>query len=84
MRLDTPDHVEEAAHWWARVPGANDGPAVLHRLHRGGEDGPAAVDWNHTADPKPGTGLVCPVCGRAAPRVLRGQELQLVAMEVPA
>jgi hydrogenase nickel incorporation protein HypA/HybF len=34
--------------------------------------------------PKPGTGLVCPVCGRAAPRILRGQELQLVAMEVPA
>jgi hydrogenase nickel incorporation protein HypA/HybF len=34
--------------------------------------------------PSPGTGLVCPVCGHAAPKVVRGQELQIVAMEVPA
>jgi hydrogenase nickel incorporation protein HypA/HybF len=34
--------------------------------------------------PSPGTGLVCPVCRRTAPRILRGQELEIVAMEVPA
>jgi hydrogenase nickel incorporation protein HypA/HybF len=34
--------------------------------------------------PNPGTGLVCPECGRTAPKILRGQELELVAMEVPA
>ena len=51
------------------------------------EDVPLAVFCERCAcerAPKPGTGLLCPVCGRAAPRVLRGQELQLVAMEVPA
>jgi hydrogenase nickel incorporation protein HypA/HybF len=51
------------------------------------EDVPLAVYCNHCAcerAPRPGTGLVCPVCGGTAPRILRGQELQLVAMEVPA
>ncbi len=33
--------------------------------------------------PEPGTGLVCPECGAPAPNILRGRELQLVAMEVP-
>lgn len=34
--------------------------------------------------PRPGTGLVCPECGTPSPRILRGREMQLVAMEVPA
>lgn len=32
--------------------------------------------------PAPGTGLLCPACARPAPRIVRGRELQLVAMEV--
>jgi hydrogenase nickel incorporation protein HypA/HybF len=34
--------------------------------------------------PLPGTGLVCPDCGIPAPRIIRGREMQLVSMEVPA
>ncbi len=34
--------------------------------------------------PHPGSGLLCPVCHNASPRILRGREMQLVAMEVPA
>lgn len=34
--------------------------------------------------PLPGTGLVCPVCGTICPSVVRGREVQIVAMEVPA
>jgi hydrogenase nickel incorporation protein HypA/HybF len=34
--------------------------------------------------PEPGTGLVCPECGNIAPHIVRGREMQLVAMEVPA
>lgn len=34
--------------------------------------------------PRPGTGLLCPDCGTAAPHIVRGREMQLVAMEVPA
>jgi hydrogenase nickel incorporation protein HypA/HybF len=34
--------------------------------------------------PLPGTGLVCPECARASPRIVRGREMQLVSMEVPA
>ena len=34
--------------------------------------------------PRPGTGLVCPECGTPSPRIVRGREMQLVAMEVPA
>jgi hydrogenase nickel incorporation protein HypA/HybF len=34
--------------------------------------------------PLPGTGLLCPECGVAAPRIVRGREMQLVSMEVPA
>ncbi len=33
--------------------------------------------------PPPGSGLVCPVCGAPSPRILRGRELHVVAMEVP-
>ena len=32
--------------------------------------------------PRPGSGLVCPDCGGACPTIVRGRELQLVAMEV--
>jgi len=51
------------------------------------EDVPLAVYCETCAaerEPAPGTGLVCPVCERTAPTILRGQELQIVAMEVPA
>ncbi len=34
--------------------------------------------------PIPGTGLVCPDCGNPSPRIVRGREMQLVSMEVPA
>ena len=34
--------------------------------------------------PRPASGLVCPECGGACPRIVRGRELQLVAVEVPA
>ena len=34
--------------------------------------------------PQPGSGLVCPDCGTPSPRIVRGREMQLVAMEVPA
>jgi hydrogenase nickel incorporation protein HypA/HybF len=34
--------------------------------------------------PVPGTGLVCPQCGTASPAIVRGREMQLVSMEVPA
>jgi hydrogenase nickel incorporation protein HypA/HybF len=33
--------------------------------------------------PRPGTGLLCPECETPSPRILRGREMQLVAMEVP-
>jgi hydrogenase nickel incorporation protein HypA/HybF len=33
--------------------------------------------------PDPHSGLVCPRCHQAAPTIVRGRELQLVAMEVP-
>jgi hydrogenase nickel incorporation protein HypA/HybF len=33
--------------------------------------------------PRASTGLVCPSCGSACPTIVRGRELQLVAMEVP-
>jgi hydrogenase nickel incorporation protein HypA/HybF len=33
--------------------------------------------------PRPGTGLLCPECATVSPRVVRGREMQLVAMEVP-
>jgi hydrogenase nickel incorporation protein HypA/HybF len=32
--------------------------------------------------PLPGRGLVCPECGTVAPTIVRGRELELVAMEV--
>ena len=33
--------------------------------------------------PRAASGLVCPACGSACPTIVRGRELQLVAMEVP-
>lgn len=33
--------------------------------------------------PRPGTGLLCPDCGTPSPRIVRGREMELVAMEVP-
>jgi hydrogenase nickel incorporation protein HypA/HybF len=33
--------------------------------------------------PYPGSGLLCPACGTAAPSIVHGRELQLVALEVP-
>lgn len=32
--------------------------------------------------PRPGSGLLCPDCCNASPRIVRGREMQLVAMEV--
>jgi hydrogenase nickel incorporation protein HypA/HybF len=34
--------------------------------------------------PRAGTGLLCPTCGTPSPRIVRGREMQLVSMEVPA
>jgi hydrogenase nickel incorporation protein HypA/HybF len=34
--------------------------------------------------PHSGTGLLCPTCGTPSPHILRGREMQLVSMEVPA
>jgi hydrogenase nickel incorporation protein HypA/HybF len=34
--------------------------------------------------PQPGYGLLCPDCGTPSPQIVRGREMQLVAMEVPA
>jgi hydrogenase nickel incorporation protein HypA/HybF len=34
--------------------------------------------------PHPGSGLLCPECGRPSPHIVRGREMQLVSMEVPA
>ncbi|HEY5348918.1 MAG TPA: hydrogenase maturation nickel metallochaperone HypA [Candidatus Lustribacter sp.] len=33
--------------------------------------------------PHPGTGLICPECTNVAPTIVRGRDLQLVAVEVP-
>jgi len=33
--------------------------------------------------PRPGSGLICPDCSSISPRIVRGREMQLVAMEVP-
>ncbi len=34
--------------------------------------------------PRPGTGIVCPDCGTASSQIVRGREMQVIAMEVPA
>ncbi len=34
-------------------------------------------------EPRAATGLICPDCGSACATIVRGRELQLVAMEVP-
>ena len=50
------------------------------------EDVPLAVFCDRCAGertPRAATGLVCPDCGSVCPNVVRGRELQLVAMEVP-
>jgi len=51
------------------------------------EDVPLAVRCERCGeDREPGaaSGLVCPICGAICPTIVRGRELQLVAMEVPA
>lgn len=35
-------------------------------------------------EPRPASGARCPVCGEVSPTIVRGRELHLVAMEVPA
>ncbi|MDB5027745.1 MAG: hydrogenase nickel insertion protein HypA [Candidatus Eremiobacteraeota bacterium] len=50
------------------------------------EDVPLVVFCERCAGeraPRPATGLLCPDCGGACPSIVRGRELQLVAMEVP-
>ncbi len=50
------------------------------------EDVPLAVfcDRCHEErEPRAAGGLVCPDCGIVCPTIVRGRELQLVAMEVP-
>jgi hydrogenase nickel incorporation protein HypA/HybF len=50
------------------------------------EDVPLVVYCERCGDeraPRPGTGLLCPCCGTISPRIVRGREMQLVAMEVP-
>jgi hydrogenase nickel incorporation protein HypA/HybF len=32
--------------------------------------------------PRPGCGLLCPECGNVAPSIVRGREMEVVAMEV--
>jgi hydrogenase nickel incorporation protein HypA/HybF len=34
--------------------------------------------------PRAGSGLLCPECGTPSPHIVRGREMLLVAMEVPA
>lgn len=51
------------------------------------EEIPLAVFCERCEDersPLPGSGLLCPDCGTPSPRIVRGREMQLVAMEVPA
>ncbi len=50
------------------------------------EEIPLAVFCERCEDeraPRPGTGLLCPECETPSPRILRGREMQLIAMEVP-
>ncbi|MDP9104959.1 MAG: hydrogenase maturation nickel metallochaperone HypA [Candidatus Eremiobacteraeota bacterium] len=50
------------------------------------EDVPLVVFCDRCAGeraPRSASGLTCPSCGSACPTILRGRELQLVAMEVP-
>jgi hydrogenase nickel incorporation protein HypA/HybF len=51
------------------------------------EEIPLAVFCERCAQeraPHPGSGLLCPDCNTASPRIVRGREMQLVALEVPA
>ena len=34
-------------------------------------------------EPRPASGLICPECASACPTIVRGRDLQLVAVEVP-
>jgi hydrogenase nickel incorporation protein HypA/HybF len=50
------------------------------------EEIPLVVYCERCADeraPVPGSGMLCPDCGTPAPRIVRGREMELVAMEVP-
>lgn len=50
------------------------------------EDVPLAVYCDRCAkdrEPRVAAGLMCPVCRNVCPTIVRGRELQLVAMEVP-
>ena len=50
------------------------------------EDVPLVVYCERCAGeraPRAASGLTCPACGSACPTIVRGRELQLVAMEVP-
>jgi hydrogenase nickel incorporation protein HypA/HybF len=50
------------------------------------EDVPLVVFCEHCEIermPRAGSGLICPECGNACPNIVRGRELQLVAVEVP-
>jgi hydrogenase nickel incorporation protein HypA/HybF len=50
------------------------------------EDVPLVVFCDHCASersPRPGTGLICPTCASACSTIVRGRDLQLVAVEVP-
>ncbi|MFN2460302.1 MAG: hydrogenase maturation nickel metallochaperone HypA [Candidatus Velthaea sp.] len=50
------------------------------------EDVPLVVFCEHCEaerTPRTASGLICPDCGNACPHIVRGRELQLVAVEVP-
>jgi hydrogenase nickel incorporation protein HypA/HybF len=50
------------------------------------EDVPLAVYCDRCAAeraPRAASGLICPECSNVCPRIVRGRELQLVALEVP-
>jgi hydrogenase nickel incorporation protein HypA/HybF len=50
------------------------------------EEVPLAIFCEYCEDeraPAPGTGLLCPECGNPSPHIVRGREMQIVAMEVP-
>ncbi|MBC5801269.1 MAG: hydrogenase maturation nickel metallochaperone HypA [Candidatus Eremiobacteraeota bacterium] len=44
----------------------------------------ACPQCEREGEPREGGGLICPACGAPAPLIVRGRELELVAMEVPA
>jgi hydrogenase nickel incorporation protein HypA/HybF len=51
------------------------------------EEVPLAIFCRHCAaerEPHPGYGVLCPACGSVSSQIVRGREMELVAMEVPA